>query len=458
MVAESRPLPLSAWAAMKYRPSGWALREVHQSTARFNGICTTRQCGKTTTGVGQLQDEATQPDHPLFGPPWVGVMSYDFEHAELLIDRWLDWVTEAYGESYVEVNRNKHTARLPHNGAKVTWHSSDNPRSLGGPTFSTLFVDEAQRVSDEAWNVVRPALNVRQARVFAFGTPDLAPDQTWFRGLWLRGQGGAEPSYHAHTVTCFENPWITLEEIRDARSTMTDDEFRMLMLGQWLDVDGRVFTRFEHCFVPDSFETYDPQLVAQGKAGPFIMGLDIAKERDFTVAYIFDLRRRQTVYRYRVSGLDYTQVEEQIATLANHWHVQYIHMDSTGVGNVVADALRRRNIPVIDFLFTLRSKAHLVSNLNRMLQHGMLRLDPNDTQLARELEVFQRKATPSGNVIFGHPVNFFDDCVMALGLCALKAREDGGDAQPDSYATLPGARRASLWDQVGEHMERVNAA
>jgi hypothetical protein len=441
------------WKVLDYKPSAWSLFHVHGSTSRFTAMCTTRQCGKTTSGAAEIQSAMMEPKHPIFGVPWVGVLSYDLEHAELMVDRWILWVTDAFGQDYLEVNRNKRQAIIKATGAKLTWNSSMNPRSLGGPTYSALFVDEAQKVSDEAWNVIRPALNVREAPVFAFGTPDMIADQTWFRGMWLRGQGG-EPNYHSHTVTCFENPWIALDEIRDARKDMSDEEFRMLLLGQWLDIDGRVFRDFESCFFPDVYENYNEHEVAQGKRGPFIMGVDLAKENDYTVAYIFDQRRQQTVHKYRVNSLDYPVVERELAALYTLWHCEYMVMDTTRESGV-ADHCRELGCSVRPFIFGSANKAELIANLNRKLQHGILRLSATDTQLFKELEVYRRKVTPGGNIQYSSPVNFFDDSLIALGLCVHYSRRDFTNITRDTsrYVTVTDEAADGSYEQSQELLE-----
>lgn len=447
------------WRALGYTPAEWALENVHSSEGRYTAVCTTRQCGKTTAGAPEIQLAMMEEKDEIHGWPWVGVLSYDYEHAEYLVDRWLDWVTEAFGPNYVKVDHNKHTAIVMVDGkpqAKLSWHSSSDPRSLGGPTYSTLFVDESQKVPDEAWEVVRPALNVRKARVFAFGTPDMIPEQTWFRGLWLRGRDGA-PGYESHTVTCFDNPWISFDEILEARETMSDENFRMLMLGQWLDIDGKVFTDTESAFQPDMWSTFDQKKYDNGEIGPFLMGVDLAKEHDYTVAYIWDQRLQRTVHKYRVNGLDYPTVERELAALSKRWQVDYMVLDTTGVGNVVADHLREKGVSVRGVTFTNNLKAQMVGDLTRRFQHGIIGVDVRDVQLARELDVFRRKVTPSGAVTFSSPVNYFDDSIIALALVAGHARDDIGivKANRDQYIKFGNQPAEGSYE---EHSQNLQAA
>jgi hypothetical protein len=109
----------------------------------------------------------------------------------------------------------------------------------------------------------------------------------------------------------------------------------------------------------------------------------------------------------------------------HEWHARGVHMDSTGVGEPVADMLRKRGLTVWGFTFTNKSKEQLVSNLARELEHGRVKIPKAAKQLYRELKAFTRTVTKAGNVVYSHPVNFNDDTVMALGLALLKTRNRG---------------------------------
>ncbi|KKM16461.1 hypothetical protein LCGC14_1685590, partial [marine sediment metagenome] len=281
----------------------------------------------------------------------------------------------------------------------------------------------------------RPAFNARQARVFAFGTPDVTEDASWFKGLILRGEDG-EDTHYSFGITVWENPYITYDEIALMRQDMTDDEFRMLALAQWVDTTGTVFHHYKHCFNGE-YEAYPVS-----SAGPYIMGLDVAKRRDFTVAYVLDMSRNKVVAKYRINGLPYDEVEDRVEDIMRQYGCLYVHMDDTGVGDAVADHLRRKGLSVRGFTFGAKSKHKLVSNLNRMLEHGELVLPAEDTQLQRELSVFRSTITKAGNVTYGKPDTYFDDSIDALALAALPARRitKGGLKQRDWVEPVSGYR------------------
>lgn len=386
--AMPKAVPLVRWSATGYTPNGWSYRHVHTRGERFITGTTTRQCGKTTTADDEVDSRMRADADLVFGPPAIGVLSFDYAHSWLLVDRWLSRVRKTDGRDRYYLNKNDKLIVDRKTEATLRWFSDDDPSAIAGYTLSDLIIDESQRVSDEVWGKARPTLNNRQARVLAFGTPDTAPNQSWFRGLWRRGQDPDEPNYYSFSVSCFENPWISLDEIRDARSGVTEDEFRMLYLGQWLRADGTVFRHFEDCF---SGQWEEPR-----GGGRYMLSLDLAKEQDYTVCYVWDLDTGAVVHEYRINRLDYTDVEDHVDDLYRRYKASYLVMDVLGPGEPVADALRRRNgnILIRPFKANSRTKQQMISNLARMLEHQQITVPQDAVGLKAELSEFTSSVSP----------------------------------------------------------------
>ena len=417
-----RPVPLLSWRLFDYRPNRWAVEHVHQSPARFGYYCTCRQCGKTVSLSMELHDAMTRREERTnaregadVGPNEVGVLSFDYEHAKLSIDRYMDALTKA-GIPY-HVNQNERWLQLDYNKATLHWLSIDNPFSVTGHTWSDFFIDEAQKVPDVVFNKLRPGLNVRAARLKAFGTPDIDPDQTWFEGGFLRGMDELEKDYHSFTLTARQNRWITPEEIRSAYEDMSDAEFRMLYLGEWVDVSGRVFKVDPERFVA-------PMLREPVRGRNYAMGLDVGSLHDYTVAYIGDLGSKKFVHRLRMNG-DYTTIEPKIAALYRLFHCESITMESNGPNKPVIDHLRAENLVIQDMHLGGRNKGELIQNFERLNEHNSITFLKGDEQLQREMRSYKRKVSPSGNIQYSAPTNFFDDSVMAAAYLALKMRSPG---------------------------------
>lgn len=420
----TKALPVPLWNLFDYKPNEWAYREVHLCEARFAAFCTCRQVGKTFTLSMEIMDALTQPKDPLFGPPLVGVLSFDFPHAMISIDRLMESLKRA-GIPIASQNMNEHWLKLD-NGATLRWFSSDDPYAVAGYTYSAFFIDEAQKVPDDVYTKLRPALDVRNAYLRAFGTPDTIPEQSWFEGLYLRGQDELEQNYYSYTVSCIENRWMSLESIREAYEDLTEREFRMLYLGEWVDSDGKVFHVKEEQF--DS-----PMLKKREKNGMYVMGLDIGTMHDYTVAYIGDAKANKFVDGFRVNGLTYPDIEQRIIDLYRKWGASSVLMEANGPGKPVADALRLAGLSVTDMSLTNKLKSEVIQNLERQIEHNRVHFLKGDNQLKRELKAYTRKVSPSGNVLYTAPANFFDDTVIAAAYTVYKMRNPGR-IRTSSYA------------------------
>lgn len=422
----TKALPVPAWNLFQYRPNEWAYREVHLCEARFAAFCTCRQVGKTVTLSMEIFDALTRPADPVFGPPLVGVLSFDFPHAMIPIDRFIEALKRA-GISIASQNMNEHWLKLE-NGATLRWFSSDDAYAVAGYTYSAFFIDEAQKVPDDVWNKLRPALDVRGAYLRAFGTPDTIPEQSWFEGLYLRGQTETETNYHSYTVSCAENRWMSLDSIREAWEDLTEREFRMLYLGEWVDSDGKVFHVTDGHFSA-------PRLSKPEKRGVYVMGLDIGTMHDYTVAYVGDAMSHKFVDSLRVNGLPYPEIEQKIIDLYRKWGCTNVLMEANGPGKPVADALRAARLSVTDLHLSNKTKGEVIQNLERNIEHNRVAFLKGDNQLKRELKAYTRKVSPSGNVLYTAPTNFFDDTVLAAAYTVYKMRNPGA-IRTSSYASV----------------------
>jgi len=372
----------------------------------------------------QTHDRAYDGTLIKANPNKVGVFSDTYEHAELVVEPFISTLTDLFGADSYALNRNKHTLVFKDTKAELHWFSSENPLAGQGHVFSRGYFEESQNVSDEFFVNVRPAFGARMAKVFAFGTPDPVESSTWFEGGHLKGEDEEADDYYSYSVPCTVNKWLPIGDIRDALSTLSEREFRMKYLGQFVRHEGAVFTKPEDCFTGHLID--EPE-----RGSTYSMGLDLAKHEDFTVAYVIDTKAKKIVQRMRFNRLDYVSVMDKVEAMYHQFRCRRVRMDTTGLGDPVADMLRKRGLHVVDFTFTGKSKEKLVSHLVREVEHKRLILPKEDTQLLREMKAFRRTVTKSGNVQYAAPVNMHDDTVMALGLAALEV--GGGAARSSSY-------------------------
>lgn len=435
-----RGIPDDRWAVLDYKPTKWGLIHVHDREEQFVAAVTSRQIGKTWVAAAEIDDGMSQPRDDIFGPPVVGLLSYDYRRAELSVFRYINMVRAAFGNDYIISNANKHMAYIPSTGAQLIWMSADDLDAGIGFTFSKLVIDESQRVPDAVMDKIYPALSARGASIRAFGTPDVSPTQTWFRAMFMRGQDPDDHKYYSYTATWRDNPWITIEEVDIARRKMSRREFLMLYEGEWVDAEGAVFGKLDAAIIP-GFVDFNPTRRT-------VMSADLAIHDDFTVVFVAEEATGRLIHAERWHQTSPLETYDRIRDIwLRHGEPELVY-DATGLGEAMGPELRERGIRRLrPIKFTSASKLPIIGRLQAAIEHGRIRF-PEWKPLIDELKAYIYTTTPNGSLGTGSIYGFHDDCVMSLALLNEGLRTKHGSTennlQSDTYSLSPTERRPSI--------------
>ena len=404
-----------------YDPWDWQAEHIHTQAHKKRLILACgRRAGKTTAIKAEIVREALQPRKEQIGvyhAPYIYVIAPNYE---LTMKVWEPVWNLFVGpgaplkDYYAGHDKTRKLVELQ-NGARIQAKSADDPTSLQGDRVTAAFVDEAHDLNPEAWANFMPALADSDGRLVAIG---IARGKGNFRTYWQVGQE-QDPRYYSASVTSLEHPNIDEEALEEFKRDLTDAQYRQQYLAEWVEDDGTVFKNFDDCFDSEWEEPQESQ---------YLMGLDLGKIEDYTVAYVVDIGRMQFVATDRFNGLDYTLLGPRIANLYKRYRCQTVHLDGSGIGEPVADMLRNEGCAVSSFKFTNDSKARLVSTLAAEVEHGRVHFGKNDEVLKKEMELFEGSVLPGGGVKYSHPPGYHDDAVMAAGLAVMKAKKRQGTA------------------------------
>ena len=277
------------------------------------------------------------------------------------------------------------------NGAKITLYGADNAEALRGLYFDYAVMDEVADMRPHVWGeIIRPALADRKGRALFIGTPK---GMNLFFELYNRGvsdgKSWASLVFRASdTVNIL--PWITDEELANARADLTDAQYRQ---------------EFECDFNASCDNTLIPLDLIYGARGkhipetdyafaPLVFGVDVA--RFGGDACVIQPRRGLAAFTAeRIVGIDNM-------TFASHLHRRIcaeqpdaVFVDS-GRGEGVIDRLRQLSTPapVIEVPFGGQAIDHTVNgyanrraemwdSMRKWFQQGGA--IPNDYELTREL-------------------------------------------------------------------------
>ena len=413
---------LTRWKALGYTPNKWSYDNVHNREERFIVGTTGRQVGKTRTAALEIDAGMCEPIND-FGAPWVGVLGSTYDKAELSVNEYIDTLTRVFGKNSYRVNQNKHELTIIDSaagtvGAKLKWLSADDPYGVVGYTFSKLVVDEAQAVSDEVFFKIRPTIDVKNASVVVFGTPDISQAQSWFEGMWLRGQDPLDTEYHSFSVASWETPWMKPETILDAKASMPDVEFRRLYGGEWVADFGRVFANVENAILPDDrIPDYDP-------AKRYVMSLDVAIYEDFNVVFVAEVNSRVVIYKERWNQTEPGITFDRVANIWERFGKPPIYIDATSpAGMAMSQGLKDRGLRLRNVVLTPQNKIDYVHQLSADIQNRRI-MFPKWDDLMQEFRAFVYGRSPTGKLTAASAAGYHDDLIMSMVLLnqGLKSR------------------------------------
>jgi hypothetical protein len=385
---------------------------IHESTAPRRVVACGVRWGKTVCAAMEGLAAALEPAERSVG--WVCAPTYDladrvFRELQLTIMEKLPHRVISMRES----DRRILLRNLAGGRSEIRAKSADNPVSLLGEGLDWLIVDEASRLKPTIWQAhLSQRLIDKQGWALLISTPK---GKGYFYDLWRRGAGD-DDAYAAWNNPSWTNPLLDAALIESERSRLPERVFLQEFGAEFIEGAGAVFRNVRECATGCWREPVH--------GASYYGGLDLAKVEDYTVFVIVDQQGR-VCFVDRFHRLDWSIQVQRIKAAARRFGEVQIHVDSTGVGEPVYEALLHEDLYVRPYPFTAKSKSALIDNLALMLEEKSIELPtpmiwPEGIE---ELEAFEYSVTDSGNVKMSAPGGQHDDCVAALGLAVWPLRE-----------------------------------
>ncbi len=344
-------------------------------------------------------------------------------HALAEPDRLCWWVANFYNNTrrgYAEVVRQippellakpaprptSNTLRLEFkNGSVIEFYSGQSPDSLVGAGVDYMVIDEAALIAEHVWfQHLRPTLMDTGGGALIISTPR---GRNWFWKLWKMGQSSRR-EYRSWKFTSYDNPYIPNEELDQSRESMPDLVFRQEVLAEFVDSAASIFDLNKAVITEHLVEP----------RGHVFLGVDLAKQRDFTVLLGDRDRDGMPCYYDRFNQIDWGTQKQRIKQAADGLVADgasgvTIVLDSTGLGDVVHDDLIDAGYDVIPINFSQgvggRQKERMVRRLAADLEHQQAVLYE---EVVDEFEVYEYEITDNGRWTFAAATGH-DDKVSA---------------------------------------------
>lgn len=386
-------------AAIKWEPHK-GQKEILDSEARYKVICAGRRFGKSALCAYEILKIIADKNNRN-KRIWIVAPTYDLSQKVFhYLAPWFLKIAPSQQKG-VSLTPNRPPKIQMANGNLVEGKSTDSPQTLLGESLDFLVVDEAARIPSTVWEAyLYPTLLDRQGSAMFISTP---LGHNWFYNEWLRAK---EENGAFRYKTC-DNPYIKKKLYDEAKKTLPEAVFAREFEASFEKSAG-VFRSITD-IVSDNTLSDTEQNV------PYIMGVDLGKYRDFTVLTVINRMTNKVVFWDRFKDTNWEIQRGRIVSAAKRYNEAKIIIDSTGLGDPIADALRSDNLFVEDFKYSNTSKQRMVEKLNLYIERKDITI-PDIEILIDELEAFSCDLSPSGKLIYSAPQGLHDDCVNSLGL------------------------------------------
>lgn len=326
-------------------------------------------------------------------------------------------------EPYTKHNESYMTIRMPSLDSNIQFFHGQDPESLEGEATQGNILDEAAKMKEAVYASVKTTTTVTKGPIIGISTP--RGKNSWFYRKCMEAKEemirakheGRRPTKIFIQAPSWTNPTVSQEVIDDAKKTIPHRLWLQYYAAEFV-TDGSCFTGYDKCWNTDYMELGDQFTWLHEKAEEHrvVIGVDWARNLDFTVMIASSLETREIVGVVRMRGLSYpTQIKKLKSIVRQFKDCEIVWHDKTGVGVALDDMLRETDLPCKGITFSNASKNEMMVNLMVAFEERSYRI-PHLNVLASELCDLEIKTTATGLACYSAPEGATDDIVMAMGL------------------------------------------
>lgn len=373
--------------------------EVYECEARFQVACCGRRWGKSKVGVKKILKAARKPNTVNW---WVAPTYKVVRRAYREMLKQLP--PELLAKPAPAPTADGRLLLQFKNGAVIEFYSAENPASMVGEGVDYLVVDEAALIEEKVWTqVLRPTLMDKNGSALLISTPR---GENWFYEMWVFGQPGpyGRPDYKSWRFPSASNPFLPQSEVDEMKATLPAAIYEQEVLASFISKSASLF-RVEQQNIQHELAPIE---------GVIVMGVDLAKHRDFSVISAERMSDRRTVFHDRFNDIPWPTQKQRIkdaeASLRARGatHVK-IMLDSTGLGDVIYDELTEEGYDVEGINFSA-NKEKMVRQLGADLDSGEAFVLPEQLE---EFKHYTYTISPSGKFKYEARAGHHDDEVSA---------------------------------------------
>lgn len=350
-----------------------AQNKIASDVHRFRVVCSGRRFGKTSLSAEEIKGKAISREARI------AYISPTYQQS-----RDIMWETLKKELEPIILNINESRLELKVRNIKNTesiivlrgWEAVD---TLRGQYFDFIVIDEVASMRNFwiGWEeVIRPTLTDKRGEVLFIGTPQ---GFNHFYDLYnMENDPIKGISYKSFHFTSFDNPFISPDELNDAKKDMTEDRFAQEYLADFRKQEGLVykeFSRAKHLF--DDEDT--PK-----KTIDRFSGVDFGYTNPaaiITIIQDYDNRYWITDEYYRTGKTD-----AEIAEIVANEHYNKVYPDPENAAAAKELSTRGVNIKIVN-----KGPDSIINGIQKvrnLFKEGRLRIHKRCTNLIYEMETY----------------------------------------------------------------------
>lgn len=213
----------------------------------------------------------------------------------------------------------------------------DSVKSLEGANI--CWIEEADRVSEESWDILIPTIRTKNANIIATWNPQLptSPVEKIFNPL-------TNPECVCEHLNYTENPFCTIENIREAEQMKLEDPAKY----EWIYLGGyRPQGEMKWIGLSEVMPCFG-RIMPLDQSKMLVGGLDLGYAKDRSV---LTLRQGNIIHEVFVwKNADPVELSDEVIGIVNKYKVEKMGIDALGPGahmvSVLTKALPNRIVPV----------------------------------------------------------------------------------------------------------------
>ena len=317
---------MKAEVELVYNPHKYQA-EIHEKLKRFSVLVCHRRFGKTFLAIATLIDAAISTDRENLRFGYVA--PFQKQAKQVAWDYLKQFALPIHGT----IANESETSITFTNGAKIRLYGSDNGTAMRGLYFDGVVCDEIADFRPETWpEIIRPALTDSHHKGWCLfiGTPK---GLNQFYDLYQYAQ--QDPEWYAGMYRVDETDVLDDEEIRMARKTMDENQYRREFLCDFSASMDNALITIDKVSDAAAKKMTDAEITGSAR----ILGVDVARfGSDRSV-----IQKRQGLAAFEpkiFDDIDNMTLAGMVAQTINEWKPDAVFIDA-GRGEGVIDRLRQ---------------------------------------------------------------------------------------------------------------------